>query len=357
MHYDIENSNRFGENMHGLYGYLAKRLLLAGMTLLIILFVSYLLLRIAPGDPTRSSMFGSQGDGGGLSSEKSALVRNDAMREKLHLDKPAVVGFALWMKQIVLHGDFGTSAAVDKGRPVADLILERLPVTLRLNIIAILLTYLLAIPLGILAGVFPDSQYDKATTFFLFFLYSLPTLWVALVLQAAFCKGGWFPLFPLKGLLPEVPPGASTWKILGDTALHYVLPVLCLTYGGFAGLSRFTRSAMMEVIHQSYIRTAVAKGVPEVDVILSHAFRNTLVVMITLFAGILPSLVSGSILVEYVFNIPGMGSLSMMALSSRDIPLLMTLFAFSGALTLGGMLIADILYVFADPRISFRGRI
>ena len=190
-----------------------------------------------------------------------------------------------------------------------------------------------------------------------FFLYSLPTLWVALVLQAALCKGGWLPVFPLKGLVPDVPPGASTWKILGDTAMHYVLPVLCLTYGGFAGLSRFTRSAMMDVIHQNYIRTAIAKGVPQIDVVLSHAFRNTLVVMITLFAGILPSLVSGSILVEYVFNIPGMGSLSMMALSSRDIPLLMTLFAFSGALTLGGMLIADILYVLADPRISFRGRI
>lgn len=352
-----EKANGFWKNMHGLYGYLAKRLLLAGLTLLIILFVSYLLLRIAPGDPTRSSMFGSQGDGAGLSSEKSALVKNDSLREKLHLDKPAPLGFYLWMKQIIMHGDFGSSAAVDKGRPVSELILERLPVTLRLNVMAILLTYLLAIPMGILAGVFPDSRYDRITTFFLFFLYSLPTLWVALVLQAALCKGGWLPLFPLKGLVPDVSPGMSTWKILGDTAMHYVLPVLCLTYGGFAGLSRFTRSAMMDVIHQNYIRTAVAKGVPQMDVVLSHAFRNTLVVMITLFAGILPSLVSGSILVEYVFNIPGMGALSMMALSSRDIPLLMTLFAFSGALTLGGMLIADILYVLADPRISFRGRI
>lgn len=352
-----KNQMEIRKNMHGLYTYLAKRLSLAGMTLLIILFVSYLLLRIAPGDPTRSSMFGAQGDGGGLSSEKAALVKDDNMREKLHLDKPAVVGFALWMKQIVLHGDFGASAAVDKGRPVSELILERLPVTLRLNIAAILLTYLLAIPMGILAGVFPDSKYDKITTFLLFFLYSLPTLWVALVLQAALCKGGWLPVFPLKGLLPDVAPGESTWRIIGNTVMHYVLPVLCLTYGGFAGLSRFTRSAMMDVIHQNYIRTAVAKGVPQIDIILSHAFRNTLVVMITLFAGLLPSLVAGSILVEYVFNIPGMGSLSMMALSSRDIPLLMALFAFSGALTLGGMLIADILYVFADPRISFRGRI
>ena len=250
---------------------------------------------------------------------------------KLHLDKPPYVGFYLWMKQILLHGDFGTSVSVDKGRPVTELILERLPVTLRLNIMAILLTYLLAIPMGILAGVFPDSRYDKITTLLLFFLYSLPTLWVALILQATLCKGGFFPIFPLKGLEPELTSGLSTWRMIGET--------------------------LMDVIKQDYIRTAVAKGVSPVDVILSHAFRNTLVIMVTLFAGLLPALVSGSILVEYVFNIPGMGSLSMMALSSRDIPLLMTLFAFGGALTLAGMLLADILYVFVDPRISFQSRV
>ena len=261
------------------------------------------------------------------------------------------------MKQIILHGDFGTSVSVDKGRPVTELILERLPVTLRLNIMAILLTYLLAIPMGILAGVFPDSRYDKITTLLLFFLYSLPTLWVALILQATLCKGGFLPIFPLKGLEPELTEGLSTWRIIGGTLMHYVLPVLCLTYGGFAGLSRFTRSAMMDVMKQDYIRTAVAKGVPPLDVVLSHAFRNTLVIMVTLFAGLLPALVSGSILVEYVFNIPGMGSLSMMALSSRDIPLLMTLFAFGGALTLAGMLLADLLYVFVDPRISFQSKV
>ena len=342
--------------MNGLFLYLGKRITLAVITLLVILFTSYLLLRIAPGDPTRSSMLSSQG-AEGLSSEQAALMKNDSMRKMLHLDKPAYIGFILWLGKIILHGDFGTSVSVDKGRPVTDLILERLPVTLRLNILAILLTYLLAIPMGILAGIFPESRYDKITTFLLFFLYSLPTLWVALVLQATLCKGGLLPIFPLKGLEAEFTTGLSTWKIMGKTLMHYVLPVLCLSYGGFAGLSRFTRSAMMDVMKQDFIRTAEAKGVPEIDVVLSHAFRNTLVIMVTLFAGLLPALVSGSILVEYVFNIPGMGSLSMMALSNRDIPLLMALFAFSGTLTLLGMLIADILYVFVDPRITFQSKI
>lgn len=338
----------------GFAAYLLKRILLGMMTLLVILFASYALMRLAPGDPTRSSMLG-EGAGTQLSSDRDALLQNRSLREKLHLDKPLAYGFCLWLKNVML-GDLGESAAVDKGRPVAALILEKLPVTLELNIFAILLTYLLAVPLGIFSAVRPDSRTDRAITFVLFFLYSLPVLWTALMLQALFCKGGWYPIFPLKGISPDILPGMSTWAIMGKTLMHFVLPVFCLSYAGFAGLARFTRSGMLEVIHQDYIRTARAKGASEARVILHHAFRNALIIMITLFAGLLPSLVGGSILVEYVFNIPGMGSLSMLALSSRDIPLLMALFAFGGVLTLLGILLADILYVIADPRITFDSR-
>ena len=339
----------------GFAAYLLKRLLLGLLTLLVILFASYALMRLAPGDPTRSTMLG-EGAGTQLASDRDALLQNRSLREKLHLDKPLAYGFFLWLKNVSL-GDFGESAAVDKGRPVVSLIMEKLPVTLKLNIFAILLTYLLAVPLGIFSAVRPDSRADRAITFVLFFLYSLPVLWTALMLQALFCKGGWCPIFPLKGISPDILPGMSTWTIMGKTLLHFVLPVFCLSYAGFAGLTRFTRSGMLEVIHQDYIRTARAKGASEASVILHHAFRNALIIMITLFAGLLPSLVGGSILVEYVFNIPGMGSLSMLALSSRDIPLLMALFAFGGALTLLGILLADILYVIADPRINFDSRI
>ena len=133
--------------------------------------------------------------------------------------------------------------------------------------------------------------------------------------------------------------------------MHYVLPVICLSYGSFAALSRFTRSGMLEVIQEDYIRTARSKGAGEFTVICHHAFRNAIILMITLFAGLLPSLVGGSILVEYIFNIPGMGSLSLLSLSSRDYPLQMALFAFSGGLTLAGLFISDLLYMLADPRI------
>lgn len=341
--------------------YLLKRLALGALTLFIILLASYLLLQLAPGDPTRSSMFAMESGGGAgaqgtMSSDMSDLARNKSLDEKLHLDKPVLIGFTIWLGG-VMKGDFGTSVAVDKGRPVTTLILERLPVTLRLNIFAILITYLIAIPCGIQSALNPDSKKDKAMTLFLFFLYSLPVLWTALMLQALFCKGGLYPIFPLRGLAPEVTEGLTTWQIFGRSLMHYILPVFCLSYGSFAGITRFTRAGMLDVIRQDYIRTARAKGVSEFQVIYVHAFRNALIIMITLFAGILPSLVAGSILIEYIFNIPGMGSLSMLALNSRDMPLMMALFAFSGFLTLAGILLSDILYVIADPRIGFESRI
>jgi peptide/nickel transport system permease protein len=178
-------------------------------------------------------------------------------------------------------------------------------------------------------------------------------MWVALLLQATLCQGGLFPIFPLSGLTPENPQSLGIWQLWGQTALHYVVPVICLSYAGFAGLSRFARSSMLDVVNKEYIRTARAKGLPENVVIFKHALRNGMITLITLFAGLLPSLVAGSIIVEYVFNIPGMGSLSLLSLNSRDYPLQMALFCFGGALTLGGIMLADILYVVVDPRIKF----
>ncbi len=324
------------------------------VTLLAIMLVSYVLLRLAPGDPTKSTFLGeSAGVAEGLSAEKGALARNRSLEEKLHLNKPVFVGFALWIRDVVLHGDLGDSASVDKGIPVTTLIMERLPVTLTLNICAVIVTYSLAIPIGIYSSLNPNSRLDKALTLFLFVLYSMMSFWVALLLQATLCEGGLFPLFPLKGLAPDRSLGITTIGIFLSRAYHMAIPVFCLSYAGFAALSRYARAGMLEVVDQDYIRTARAKGLPERVVIFKHALRNALIILITLFASLLPGLVAGSIIVEHIFNIPGMGSLSMLALSSRDIPLLMGLFAFGGTLTLAGILVADILYMVVDPRISF----
>jgi peptide/nickel transport system permease protein len=340
-----------------MWKYLSKRVILSLFTLFVILFVSYILLRLAPGDPTKSSFLGdSAADNSSPSGEKGAFAVNKSLREKLHLDKNPLLGFLYWMNGVVLHFDFGDSATVDKGRPVTRLIMERLHITLRLNILAAILIYAMAIPLGIHSAIFQGGRTDKVLTFFLFLLYSLPGFWTALMLQAFFCDGGKFPIFPLKGLPAPDYLGKTVFQGFFESARYYILPVFCLSYAGFAGLSRFARAGMIEVIKQDYIKTARAKGLPDYLVVFKHAFRNALITMVTLFAELLPGLVAGSIIIEYVFSIPGMGSLSMMALASRDIPLVMALFAFGSALTLAGIIFSDILYVIVDPRINFDTR-
>lgn len=330
--------------------YIIKRLLLGSVTLLAILFTSYVLLRLAPGDPTKSSMLGGAEAGAALSAEKGELRTNTAMREKLHLDEPVATGFCLWLKN-VLRGDFGESAAVDPGRPVLDLIAERLPVTLTLNIWAVILTYLIAIPIGVYSAKYANSLPDRLTGFFLFVLYSLPVMWVGLLLQALFCAGGVWEIFPLKGLTPPNASRLGIWELHWELIKCYALPILCLSYGGLAALSRYARSGMIEALRGDYVRTARAKGAGENAILWRHAFRNALITLITLFGGLLPALISGSVIVEYIFTIPGMGTLSLNSLSSRDYPLQMALFAISGALTLAGILLSDLLYTAADPRI------
>jgi len=337
--------------------YFSKRILLACLTLLIIMIISYILLRLSPGDPTKSSMLGENSTvSEGLSTDKSNFAKNMSMRKRLHLDEPVYIGLFFWLKDVLLHGDFGTSASVDKGRPVIPLIMERLPVTMTINLWAILITYLIAIPIGIYSAVTTKVKIDSVITVILFLLYSLPVFWVALLLQVTLCDGGYLPIFPLKGISTGDTAGLSTWTILLNSASHYILPVICLSYAGIAGLSRFARSSMIEVVKKDYIRTARAKGLPEYVVIFKHALRNAVIILITLFAGLIPGLIAGSVIVEYVFSIPGMGDLSMLALSSRDFPLLMALFCIAGALTLIGIFVADILYVLVDPRIKFENR-
>lgn len=330
--------------------YIAKRLVLSIFTMLVIMFASYCMLRLAPGDPTRSN-FLDNSSAGVSSSEKNEFAENESLKKKLKLDKSITAGFAEWLSDIVLHGDFGTSGTVEPGKPVLKMIAERLPVTVKLNIMALTFAYLIATAIGLYSARYADTSFDRTSTFVLFLLYSLPVMWVGLLLQSWFCAGGKFPLFPLRGIYePDVMTGS--FKAFFMEIYYYTLPALSLGYGSLAGLARYTRSNMLEVLNSDFIRTARAKGVSEQNILWKHAFRNTLITLITLFSGLLPSLVAGSIIVEHIFNIPGMGTLSLLALSSRDYPLQMVLFAFSGALTLLGILLADLMYTIADPRIK-----
>lgn len=329
--------------------YIIKRLLLALLTLLIILLVSYTLLRLAPGDPAKSDMFA--GESGTINQNDGVARENLALKKELNLDKPVITGFILWLKN-VCKGDFGHSACVEPGRNVTEMIAERAGLTIKLNIWALLITYLLAVPIGVFSAAKAGSFSDRAGEIILFILYSLPVMWVGLLLQSLLCEGGKLPLFPLSGAEPDNALTLSIREYLMSEFHHLLLPVLCMAYGGLAGLSRYTRNSVLQNINSDYIRTAKAKGLSGSAVLWKHAFRNALITMITLISGILPSLISGSIIVEYIFNLPGMGTLSLLALSSRDYPLQMALFAIAGMLTLTGILCSDLLYMAADPRIK-----
>ena len=333
-----------------MFQYIVKRLLLSIFTMLVIMFASYAMLRLAPGDPTRSSFM--DGNSAGVSSsEKNEFARNEALIKKLKLDKSVIQGFSEWLMDVVKYGDFGTSGTVEPGKSVVKMIAERLPVTIKLNLLAITFAYTLAIIIGVYSARYADSSFDRFSTLMLFILYSMPVMWVGLLLQSLFCSGGIIPIFPLQGVYTP-PVEMSTFKAIAVELYYYTLPAICLAYGSLAGLARYTRSNMLEVLGCDFIRTAAAKGVSASGILWKHAFRNTLITLITLFSGLLPSLVAGSIIVEHIFNIPGMGTLSLLSLSSRDYPLQMALFTFSGILTLLGIFIADLLYITADPRIK-----
>ena len=335
--------------------YIIKRLFFMAITLVVITMVSYTMMRLAPGDPTRARMFGGESQGTLREDQKETLAAR-LFREKYHLDKNPIIGYGYWIKGVVTRFDWGTSIVMDPGAPVMDVIAERLPVTLRLEVLSVILVYAFAIPIGIYSAVKHHHWTERGLTVVLFLLYSLPTFWVGLLLLMFFAGDLFLNVFPVAGLSPgdSYAWGKSSWQLFTATARYYVLPVACLTYGSLAGMSRYARVGLLEIIRQDYIRTARAKGVSEWKVVLKHAFRNGLIPLVTLFADLLPGLIGGSIIVEYIFTIRGMGSMAVAALTMRDYPLMMALFTIGAALTLLGILISDILYAVVDPRISYK---
>ena len=341
--------------------YLIKRFLMMLPTLLVITVASYGMMRLAPGDPVKASFMAgdSAGGEGGVGTRRegeSAAARE--FRRRFHLDKPWYQGYWYWLtgdktrnRGGIIHGDFGDSIVLSLGTPVWDVIAEKLPATIKLNVWSFAVIYLVSISFGIYSAVFKGSVADRFFSTLFLILYSLPSFWIGLMMILFVSK--YLPWWPISGLSQMARGDESYWDSLGRSALHYVLPVVCLSYGGFASLSRFTRSAVLENIRQDYVRAARAKGLSEWAVIFRHVFRNSLIPLITLAAGILPGMLGGSMIIEYLFNIPGMGTLMLQALSSRDYPVLMTVMGLSTFLVLAGILLSDILYAIADPRITF----
>ncbi len=258
--------------------------------------------------------------------------------------------FGIWVGKIVSL-DFDVS--YNYNRPVIELIKERLPVSIQLSIISIFLSYIIAIPLGIFSATHRNTLSDQIITIILFILYSLPLFWVATML-IMFTTGGDFPhIFPARYLHSIGYENFPFWKKLLDWLWHLVLPITCYTYGSFAFLSRQMRSSMLDVVKQDFIRTARAKGLSERVVIFKHALRNSLIPILTLSAVLLPELLGGSVIIEQIFSIDGMGKLTFEAILNRDYPVINAILFFSAFLTLVGILIADLSYAIADPRITY----
>jgi peptide/nickel transport system permease protein len=335
-------------------GYSIRRILLMIPTFVGVTFIAFLIMHLAPGDPVEMYFSGGLAAGAqGASPERLAEVQRakEQERHRLGLDRPLPVQYAVWFKRLVTL-DLGSS--FKDRRPVWDKIRERLPITITLNTISILLTYLIAIPLGIYASVRPGSWGDSISTTAVFMLYSLPSFWVGTLILIYLCGGDyllWFPPAGLHSLDYE-----ASWPLLrrlGDYSWHIAMPVLCETYAAFAALSRFMRSSMLENALQDYVRTARAKGLSERVVIFKHMLRNSLIPMTTMLADLLPGLIGGSVIIETIFSIPGIGQLGYQAVLARDYPVVLGLFAISSALTLVGILFADLLLAWVDPRISF----
>jgi len=255
-----------------------------------------------------------------------------------------------WLSNFV-HLDFGFSYA-DK-RPVWSKMKDALPWTIWLNLISIILSYIIAIPMGISSARNKGSIGDRIATITLFIMYSLPSFWVATMLIIFFTTPEYgMNFFPNFGV-GDVTSDMGMWDVFTERAVHMILPVFCLTYGSLAYLSRQMRGGILNVFRQDYIRTARAKGLSDNKVVWKHAFRNSLIPIITIFASLFPAAISGSFIIENIFSIPGMGQMAYMALVGRDYPVVFTVMMFSAILTLVGTLISDILYAAVDPRISF----
>ncbi len=328
-------------------GYLLKRILLLVPTLIGISLVSFLIIQLAPGDPATMRL-GNATQG----------VRDQALAEQIiretralyGLDRPLHEQYLSWLGRIVTL-DFGNS--IRDQRPVLDKLRERVPVSIQLGGISLILAYLISIPIGIFSATHQHSRTDRAITLLLFTMYSLPNFWIA-TLAIVYLGGGEFlDFFPVFGLQTIGSDNWTLWERFADRLWHLVLPVTCMTYYTLAALSRYMRSSMLEVIRQDFIRTARAKGLSERLVIYRHALRNSLIPIVTLMANLLPTLIGGSIVIETIFSVPGMGQLGWEAVLLRDYPVIMAVFTISAFLTLLGILIADVLYTIVDPRIRY----
>jgi peptide/nickel transport system permease protein len=315
--------------------FILRRLFQLFITLIGISIISWVIITQAPGSPIALTL-----------DPKVSPKTIEQMMKNYDLDKPIYQQYYLWLKRLFT----GQLYSFKDGRPVMEKIGERIWNTLLLNAVATLIIFSLAIPLGIYSAKRQYSFFDNLGTFGAYLGISIPSFWLAYLLILATVKLFGYPVLGMRSFVTE---DFTTMEIVMDRLWHLLLPSIILAIGGIASLSRYTRSSMLEVVRQDYVRTAKSEGLPVETVDYRHALRNALLPIITIFGFLIPDLIGGSIIMETVFAWPGIGRLSYQAVLARDYPVVMTLLTISAVLTLIGNFVADILYGIADPRIRF----
>lgn len=324
--------------------FIVRRLVLMIPLLIGVSIISFAIIKMAPGDPLMS-----------LAMDPQQMItitpeEQERIKEALGLNAPLYQQY-LWWAQEVLQGNLGHSLI--SRRPVLTLITQRLPATLLLGGSSLILSLMIAIPIGVISAIRQYSLTDYMATLYAFIGISIPNFWLGLMLIYLFSiRLSWLPTGGKMSF--DVDP--SWWPQLVDTMYHLILPVVTLSAASLASWMRFQRSSLLDVLQQDYIRTAKAKGLNTMTVVLKHAWRNALIPIVTLMGFSLTMLISGSYIVEVIFSWPGMGRLGVEAIFRRDYPLVMGVTIVSAIMVMLGNLMADILYVFVDPRIRYGGR-
>ena len=330
-------------NSPNMLTYVVRRLLYAVLTFFGIIVVVFLLVHSVPGDPVFYLI--------GKTAIPPPPEVIAAIKHAHHLDQPLPVQLGWWMRGLMVF-DFGMS--ITERRPVFELIADKLPRTFQLNLIAFILAAGIGVPLGLWSATRSGRLSERSAAVGFFLLYSLPSFWVALLLMELFSvKLRWLPLF---GMVSSDYYDMGAAARFGDRFRHLVLPVITLTYAQLAIFARFAKSALTEVIRQDFITTARAKGAAPGAVMWRHAFRNALIPLITLLGLTIPYLISGSVIVEQVFQWDGAGHLFFDSILKRDYPTVLGLTVITAVVTLLASLAADLMYAAADPRIRLAGR-
>lgn len=301
-----------------------------------ITFISFLIMKSAPGDPT--VMF----------QDPTIQIQDlEQLKKNYGLDKPLLIQYGYWLKE-ALKGNLGFS--YQTGKPVTLMISERLPATLLLSVSSLILILCITFPLGLLSGYKKDKTLDKLVTFFSFIGMALPTFWVGLILILMLSLK--VDMFPTSGYLDPALADASFFRQSLNILYHMALPLLTILIGGVAGLIRFNRFSIINILSQDYIHAARARGLSENRILYKHALKNAALPIVTILGAGLSSLIGGSFIIEYIFSWPGMGQLGVNAVFARDYPVLMGSILFSSILIVIGNLAADISYSLIDPRVK-----